>query len=297
MALKLIVNGYFRSGTSIVWKILKDSNNDYTVFYEPCHEALFDLVSDYEKSSNKKNTLHGMDIWEEYTKNPDFFNKLRFIHPNILKPVPVNYSKIKNYVNAFNELDENTILQTNRWHLFLDFLGKDFDCEIIHIIRNPIDVYNSIINKAFEKNQYIKKIIYKNRSFNINIWYQELSKFYPELYQNRLYNSKYNLLFPFEMFIVVWVLTNYYALLKLNKRNIIIYEKLLYSPDEYKKKIEKLGFKFEYKKILKENKKEIEKWEQIENNKEIKHIVKKFCLQDKYDFIVFILKENMSNVL
>ena len=40
MAIKILINGFFRSGTTLIWSILKDCNPKYLVLYEPFHPSL-----------------------------------------------------------------------------------------------------------------------------------------------------------------------------------------------------------------------------------------------------------------
>jgi hypothetical protein len=102
MAVKLIVNGYFRSGTSIIWKILKESNLDYTVYYEPCHESLFEKKI---KKSGAKIVIvllgevdTGFVIWyrsEKYKTNvSDMYQKAIDNYKEFLEKVQHQFEKV-----------------------------------------------------------------------------------------------------------------------------------------------------------------------------------------------------------
>ena len=299
MAVKLIVNGYFRSGTSIIWKILKESNPEQVVFYEPCHESLIELVDKYKESENKINKLHGMDIWKEYVEYYEFFQELKLYHPNINQPVPISYPNVKEYVYKFDRFSQDCILQTNRWHLFLGELKSDFNIPIIHIIRSPIDVYSSIITKYYESNEFISpwkrfiknnlKIIFDKRAFNIESWYKEIIILYPKI------TSRYNyvMLTTFEKFFITWILTNYFALKNID--NILIYEQLLKQPLIYKKMVNNLGFKFDFNSFLREENMIIIK-DKYYNDKLIM-ISRKLKIIDEYLFIINKLNLNDERII
>jgi hypothetical protein len=71
--IKLILNGSFRSGTIMLWKIMRDSNPGMLVFYEPLHSELFGYI----RVSQRKNGLCILNI--KYILMPDDVPKIEKI--------------------------------------------------------------------------------------------------------------------------------------------------------------------------------------------------------------------------
>lgn len=251
MSIKYIFNGYYRSGTTLIWDILKKSNPNYLVFYEPLHPDLFKKINYNRKHGFGKDRLHEKNLWEEYSKpKNNFISKLKssFYNGNY----PNSYNELKKYLDQFDILSSNTILQTNRLHFFTDYVIQDYKPNFIYIIRNPINVYSSLMNiyknKGIIKNIFVGFFLFlrngynsKSKVFSIDQTLEYIYSKYkiPKFFGNN--KEKYELLnTPFKAHLVSWVLCNYIGLKEsdINTQNLIVYEDLINNPDNIKKRIE-----------------------------------------------------------
>ena len=226
MSIKYIVNGSFRSGTSFVWKEIKEQNNDLVVLYEPCHENLTALLAQGDDS------LHGLDLWSEYLNNPDI---LSVVESN--KPSPIyNYTDGAHlkYLSELNSLDKPLVLQTNRWHLYLERVrAVQKDVKYIHVVRDPCHVYNSIlkayVNQGSSKlTRCLKSLLPRDyiakRAFNTKNHYKECC---------RLVGVVPNINFSaWQMFLYTWIVSNEFVLDFIANESgfVFTYDKMLDSP-------------------------------------------------------------------
>tara|TARA_R110001583_G_scaffold34238_3_gene115158 strand:+ start:2846 stop:3733 length:888 start_codon:yes stop_codon:yes gene_type:complete len=235
MPLKLIVNGYFRSGTTAVWEALRKSNCNSVVFYEPCHEKLpliLDVVSDEE------DILHGKKLWNEYFENGIFSSVIRKVHPNLGVVYPSESRKVLDYIDIYNELESNVILQTNRWHEYLYDIHKEYGAVVVHLIRNPVDIYASFEESLFKNRNgfskiksYILRYVFFEDVFYVNETFYFLKRRTAkgEL-KYRGFKRKICLIFHsrFEKFMYAWILYNYQAFVDCKRigGHVAIYEEL-----------------------------------------------------------------------
>lgn len=244
MPIKYIFNGYYRSGTTLIWEILKTSNPDYVVFYEPLHPQLSMVLKKYFHAKDKIDKLHGKELWEEYFEKGKPFIKERERNHTFSKFIyPMNYRQLFNYIDVYQKLQENTILQTNRLHFHLKDAVKKYKIKAFHIIRNPIDVYNSLM--VYYKNYakwYMEIASYiKNRhsprsntlKIKKNIEYTFCNYGIPPYWGEK--KKKLRILRrPFATHLLSWILSNYFAIKDYKNSNIdiVIYEKLLSYPEK-----------------------------------------------------------------
>ncbi len=152
----VIINSYFRSGSSIIWKIIKEENPGAVVYYEPCHSHII------KKSKEAGNdSLHGMVLWEEYS---GFSEDLFKVHPYLSEGFPRSYLGLGDYGDflcekAYEE-SKKPVLQTNRWHYFTPYFS-DRGYDVMQLIRHPYDVINSIYGLAFKSDNNIPYVIKK----------------------------------------------------------------------------------------------------------------------------------------
>lgn len=242
MGIKIIVNGYFRSGTTFIWKSLKNQLPNYLCFYEPLHPNLAMHIQEFKKKQ-KKDNLHNELLWEDYLNIPEEdLNAILINNPNLTKFGITGEQAINEYLQIFNKLKKPVLLQPNRMHFFLR--NAPADTKVVHIIRHPIDVLRSM-EKAYLKSEYISLRILK-RLGNI-YFFQKLNAFdidkeYKWINQHIGYPPKEDFLFRkireldyFGKFVVVWTISNYYAIKSLNSNNgyLLIYEKLISDKEEF----------------------------------------------------------------
>ena len=244
MPVKYVINGYFRSGTTMLYDAVSDALGDQSFsFYEPCYPKL-GLVIRNEEAVQKTDPLHGKKIWREYHRLDDSRrNDILRNHPNTSGAGIQNDPAFLNYIHQFHSIPEPVFLQTNRYHFFLDVVFKEFHIPVAHVIRNPIHVYESICAAYFSSVSPAKKIIrritqrYTMKNFfgleNEFDWIVRHTGFPLVIYNNwRLRHFS-----PpdyFTKFVVVWIVSNYYALRSIEKNNgrLLIYEQLLSNPEK-----------------------------------------------------------------
>jgi len=238
MAINFVINGYFRSGTTYFWSIIKKNFQNF-VFYEPLHPSLpnniwFNDNIDY---------LHQKDIWSDY-RELSFIEKLKICrsHPSAKADICSNDSLLINYYNIYNNLDNDCGMQFNRAHFHLDIFHHTYKCPVVHIIRHPMDVYASIIRIIYV-NQTIKNkllyIFYRKyillNNFEVIRDYKWINKFIKQFNSSdKSIMAFYRNLSFYEKFIIVWIMSNYFAIKSIENCNglVIAYEELMNKPQK-----------------------------------------------------------------
>lgn len=274
----IILNGHFRTGSTMLWSIFKKSNPYIFSFYEPFHPQIFkDVImplrefrGDYKKLN--KNTI----------------KKLRKHHKIV--PKVISFEKWEDYLDILNSLKKPVFLQPNRASLILKKINKKYGSKIIHIIRNPLDSLVSFgileyknkkrLNENFVKRmkkdfkRFLKsiKLIYQIKNFSDYIY---LLKFYLEKLFNKTAFIPSNFYFKesyalyvkkgllkkdkkhddIDKFLLVWAELNYRAkkqIESLGKEGICIYyEDIVSNSEEEFKKLEKFSNLKINKKLIK----------------------------------------------
>ncbi|VAX18151.1 hypothetical protein MNBD_NITROSPINAE03-699 [hydrothermal vent metagenome] len=252
MSLKLLVNGFFRSGTTILWKILRDSNPSMSVFYEPCHEQIMDNLKKFRQEPFD-DEVQGFRVWNEYMEIPGLMEKIDKNHPNSGRGnlFPEKAEDVVAYVEIYDQLKKNCILQTNRWSFCLAEIGRAYDCRVIHIIRNPFDIYSSMLKVYMGQGSALKCLIksalkpfYAGKAYGIIDMYEFVVRKFDHNYGKL--DGKSGLLFkesPFNMFLIVWTLSNYHAIKGLEAigETVIVYEKFTSNSKRAEKLVERAG--------------------------------------------------------
>jgi hypothetical protein len=238
MAINFVINGYFRSGTTFFWSIIKQ-NFQNNVFYEPLHPSLPNNIW----ITDNIDYLHQKDIWADY-RELSFIEKLKLCrsHPSAKTDICLNDDLLINYYNIYNRLDNDCGMQFNRAHFHLDIFHHTYKCPVVHIIRHPMDVYASIM-KIIYVNQSIKNkllyIFYRKfiilNNFEVIRDYKWINTFIKQF--NSFEKSRKSLfqnISFYEKFIIVWIMSNYYAIKSIEICNglVIAYEELIDKPQE-----------------------------------------------------------------
>ncbi|MBT3324410.1 hypothetical protein HN865_04010 [Candidatus Woesearchaeota archaeon] len=297
MTVEIVVNGYYRSGTTLVWNLMKEGIKNHVSFYEPLHPDLPQVINE-----DKENRIHKYKLWQEYLKlKPVVLDKLFRCHPNLGKNTIDRDSELKEYFDIYHNMNEKIILQTNRSHFFLDLIKKEYNPKVVHIIRHPIDVYSSMTKMYLDVEiNYLKKGL-KKSLFSVAFKKAsgfDLEKEYNWIYQHLGYPKNaytdwkikhLNKISNFERFMVVWIISNYYALksIERNKGLLLSYEEIL-----TKKGIERLE-KFLKIKVDKKTKLKKENYYKFNNNKlkNMKKVIDKFQLNEEWNYINKSLKK------
>ena len=100
MPINIVINGYFRSGTTYFWNLLR-ANVKFPVFYEPLHPQLSLFIN----RSQGVDETHGMSLWEEYSKLPlDVRLKLCRCHPFLMGRLTCSDEAMKEYFDVLMTL-------------------------------------------------------------------------------------------------------------------------------------------------------------------------------------------------
>lgn len=248
--IRAIFNGYWRSGTTLSWNIARESNPELLVFYEPFNRKLPVYLLRYGPKG--VSPLHGIALWNDYYKS-GIVEEVGIFHSNLDSVFPERWLDAKLYLQLFHNLPEDCVLKTNRAHFILDRIKKEFSARVVHIVRNPIDVYNSIIKyrSINKKISIIEKMAHLSyRIFRREFFFETAPCFmwirkhfgYPSVwdYKFKITHSR-DLLGKFA---VCWTVSNYFAL-KAAGDCFFKYEDLLMYPDRVRKKVEDCtGIKF-----------------------------------------------------
>jgi len=156
MPIKAILNGYYRSGTTIMWWLLRLSNLDKPVLYEPTSPVLLDFLRNWEYG--KVDGLHGLPIFDGYFMLP--------------KPCLDNFMRnhrgeevYLSHENAFKTLDsihncnnKEIIIKTCQLHLILNKVANRYGCNYVHLVRHPADCFVSHLGREYRKDDKLKMI-------------------------------------------------------------------------------------------------------------------------------------------
>jgi len=158
--IKGVINGYYRTGTSIVWWILQQSNPNKIILYEPHSCGLHDEIRTFNPNANTVNPLHGMPIYKPYYQVPEDVRKKFLIRA---RPCSI-YTKADLWdaietVEMFHEIDMDVYIQSNQLHLILNEFCEHFGCNYIHIVRDPAEVLFSHAGSPSKLKQMLQELL------------------------------------------------------------------------------------------------------------------------------------------
>ncbi len=255
--IKFILNGYFRSGTTLLWKIMRDSNPDMYVFCEPLHNDLFNAMH-REQVLNQYG--HGYSTTSEYIAlGEEFLTRVRQSHPLLGTDVyTYKVDEVVKYLNIYDSLDKPVILQPDRMHFLLSDIADVFDCKVAHIIRHPLEVFLSVmfsspklktVRKLTGIDPCFLRLLHNSNPFFLEEQYDFICRYFGLLqtlntpYGKYIYPKRYYL----ERFIICWTISNWYAVNEIDKANglIVRYEDIVSrSEDTFQTLEEYSGVKF-----------------------------------------------------
>lgn len=171
--IKGIINGYYRTGTSIIWWILQQSNPEVVILYEPHSVGLHNDFKNLKPDADTLNPLHGMPIYKPYFMiqkdiREEFFRRA--------KPKSVytkkEFQDAVETVEMFDRIDKReVIVQSNQLHLILHDFAEYFGCKYIHIIRDPAEVLYSHAESPSKVRQKIQQLLVTlSPSYMISKW-------------------------------------------------------------------------------------------------------------------------------
>ena len=234
-----VINGYYRTGTSIVWWILQQSNPETIILYEPHSVGLHNEFRTFKPNADTVNPLHGMPIYKPYFMVSD---ELRRKFLETAKPKPVytkdDFEDAIKTVEMFNDIDKRVIVQSNQLHPILHEFAEYFDCNYIHIVRAPAEVLYSHAGSPSKLKRRIQQFLVTHTpNYMISKWinhggrYGKFELRYMMEVAKKLgyLNSGGDLL---EKFVRMYVNYNYHVLENLDRRRgtIVKFEDLVRNP-------------------------------------------------------------------
>jgi len=279
----LVFNGYYRSGTTIFYRILKESNRDKLIFYEPLAPVIPEkLINRHEIAKSTK--LHGFNPWDCYLK-PEF-KKVRYEYLHNLLELRDSYSRISKCCKSVDILPfhldriverlfdmlsytgDKVIIQPNRCHFILREISKRYGCPFIHIIRNPIDTWISQTFEPASKKVSFASILLKIKTTTLGrgILTHMLPKapfagnWFLICPDYKIISERFNLETNtkdwLDRVLIVWTYCNYYAFKQADdeKGMVVYYEEVTSEPERWLKIMSDfsgVNFDLRFAKILK----------------------------------------------
>ncbi len=236
MAIRWIINGYFRSGTTFLWdRFRKAVNDDVLCLYEPLHPDLPNFLEKGGRDDSGKR-LHHLDMWSDYLHiHPDHRQLLLDRHPNRSANCDWSGQELAAYLEILHTLDEDVMIQTNRLHYDFTQVADMTGAPIVHILRNPVEVFHSIRHTYFSNvgkaRGFIRRLAYPlrgSRVFETDAWMNRAMKAFPRLY-SVMKRDPQRLL---SCFVPAWIGANYAAVQSLSSHQGIIcaYKELFLHP-------------------------------------------------------------------
>ncbi len=301
MPIKIVVNGYYRSGTTWIWKVLKNELKEHLCFYEPLNPRLANIIQ-LERRFKSKFFLHSEFLLQEYI-NLDDSDLLKILrnHPNNNSVGFYGDAQLLKYFDIFNDMKENILLQANRLHFHVDLISDRYGPKLIHIIRNPVNIFLSIkkIKNSLRKNNetsFIKQIainftgfmILKN-FFYINNEFRWINKYLGSTIdvnkKDKFFTREYYKRNYFAKFIFIWVLSNYYAIKSIERHNgyLLVYDHLRQNNSAaLDKMFDYLGIN-NYSTVLYDEK-EYKRTSQY--NSKIEKVIQMFSIEEEFSYIL-----------
>jgi len=141
MPIRWVVNGYYRSGTTILFYVIKKSRPEMLHLYEPLLPILVEAVKGHPVGSVVE--LHGLEgIFDDYYKIPDL-DSLFKLHKGMKFNMPLSIEEVVDYLDKIDSLEYDILIQPNNAHFILGELRELYDCKVVHIVRNPADCWAS----------------------------------------------------------------------------------------------------------------------------------------------------------
>ena len=234
-----VINGYYRTGTSIVWWILQQSNPETIILYEPHSVGLHNDFRTFNPNADFVNPLHGMPIYKPYFMVSEEVRR-KFLETAKPKPVYTkdDFEDAVKTVEMFNDIDKRVIVQSNQLHPILHEFAEYFDCNYIHIVRDPAEVLYSHAGSPSKLKRRIQQFLVSfTPNYMINKWinhggrYGKFELRYMMEVAKKLgyLNSGGDLL---EKFVRMYVNYNYHVLENLDRKRgtIVKFEDLVRNP-------------------------------------------------------------------
>ncbi|RLF41146.1 MAG: hypothetical protein DRN12_03780 [Thermoplasmata archaeon] len=211
-----VLAGLFRQGTTILWYIAKLSTPDKLHLYEPLHQDLFKILKNWSK--DKIDPMHKLPLWHDYLDIPKEHLKVMEQRHGDFNGIIEWNKQLEQYLDAINAIPAPCILQPCRLNFVLMDVKLRYNCEIVAIVRDPIDTWFAhFANADLDTLKHKSFAEHENDPFYTNDYYKALIQKYG-----------FPLLCNFEQFAIVWTLANYYAVCASDA--VISYDKIVQNP-------------------------------------------------------------------
>jgi hypothetical protein len=246
MPVVAIFDGFFRSGTTLVWNILKQSNPECLVFYEPLKPTLFAEIEAYRATVHP---LHQLRLFDEYHRcGPGFIHQLQNAHKRYYRNRSAE--NLCRYLALFQALPDRVVLQTNRLGPYFPEVAAALKPQLYFLIRNLEDVLRSMttfIDTVYTRQEKSWKQRISRGLCRLRNIHPEAMRFgglpliecihdrfgIPRQWTDRAYRRSIAR-DPLRTFVLAWVLYNYTAFRSLNRlQGLFVYEDLVRDPERF----------------------------------------------------------------
>jgi len=242
-----VINGYYRTGTSVVWWILQQSNPETIILYEPHSVGLHNDFKHLKPTAYTVNPLHGMPIYKPYFM---VSGEVRKTFLETARPKPVytkdDFEDAVKTVEMFHGINKRVVVQSNQLHPILREFAEHFDCNYVHLVRDPAEVLYSHTGSPSKFKRKLQRFLLTHApNYMIRKWMNvatygkfELKYMLETAKKLGFVNSSGDLL---EKFVRMYVNYNYHVLENLDrKRGLIIrFEDLVKLPELHMKLFER----------------------------------------------------------
>jgi len=157
-----ILNGYYRSGTTIWQKVVEDCNENVITLHEPASPVLLPEL----RQRRDVNPIHGWNVYAGYFKLPrrvlaEFVRRWSRVRP---AGIIVRWEDVVELLEPLHECRQPIFIKSNQFHLFLDKIEDRFGCRCVHMVRNlPDNVYAHV---EIYPNEHFRRRVLLSRSYN-----------------------------------------------------------------------------------------------------------------------------------
>ncbi|MFA5582365.1 MAG: hypothetical protein WDA25_10485 [Paracoccaceae bacterium] len=153
----LVLNGFFRSGTSVLWRAIAEASPDKRVLYEPCHPDLLAHI----RRPDDPDPLHGFALWHAYRPYLPVLEPLFAAYAPRASIYPHDGARVVAYARGLGRDLGADLVQVNRWHFVLGDLAAA-GAPLVHVLRNPFDIYASFLRIfAQRRPRWARKMIHR----------------------------------------------------------------------------------------------------------------------------------------
>lgn len=143
-----ILNGYYRSGTTIWMRIIAESNPYMPVLCEPTSPVVVEQIKstgfDGMEPLHRFKVFEGYgkligSVWEEYKKRwKEVFSKYK-----IMRGIMTSWEDVRYLLEPFHECEQHIFIKSTQLHLFLKEIETYFGTKCLHLQRDLADTIAS----------------------------------------------------------------------------------------------------------------------------------------------------------